>query len=115
MKEVDVMGQAYVVDTAVMTCSLGTAPADLTVLPSRTVMLRGKHRANIGDCVPFVNVPTFGSCMVTVPPKVCVPACSIWMGGKADVLVQGMPALLDDSFATCPAGGGVITIADCGQ
>jgi hypothetical protein len=39
----------------------------------------------------------------------------MWTGGKVDVLIQNLPALLDDSFALCSAGGGMITISDSGQ
>ncbi len=37
------------------------------------------------------------------------------MGGKTDVLIGEMPALLSSSMALCPAGGGVITITKDGQ
>ena len=109
------MGTEYVVNGARLDCTMGLAPAKLIVLPSRNVILRGNRKANIGDCIPFVNIPSFGSCKVTVPPKPCTPACALWMGGKMDTLVQGMPALLSNSFTICPAGGGVITISDSGQ
>ena len=109
------MGDEYVVDGAGLACSLGTGPGSLTVPPSRNVILRGKKRANIGDCVPSANVSPFGSCLRTAPPSACTPACTVWEAGKDDVLIQGMPALLDSSFALCPLGGGVITIFDSGQ
>jgi hypothetical protein len=94
---------------------MGTVNGKLMVLPVHRIKLKGKNRANIGDCKPFVNVPSFGACKVTSPPKPCTPACVMWIGGKTDVLVQGLPALLDNAKAICPAGGGIISISDSGQ
>jgi hypothetical protein len=109
------MGTEYVVEGAALKCTMGISSSKLAVIPPHRVQLRGKNMANIGDCKPFVSVPPFGGCKVTSPPKPCTPACSMWLGGKADVHIQGMPALLDDSFTMCPAGGGMITISDSGQ
>jgi hypothetical protein len=105
----------YVVAGAALKCTMGVSSSQLAVMPTRRVILSGKKMANIGDCVPFVNVPPFGGCKVTSPPKPCTPACAMWIGGKVDVHIHGMPALLDNSFTVCPAGGGTITISDSGQ
>jgi hypothetical protein len=90
----------------------------------------GKFEANIGDCVPFVNVPHFGFCrsltnpatasataaaMGALTPAPCTPTCSIWLGGKIDVLLDGMPALLTGDKAVCPLGAGLITVETSGQ
>ena len=109
------MGLTYVVDGARLRCTLGSGPASLRVLPSRTIILRGSFRANIGDSKPMVNIPTFGSCHVTSPPKPCTPACAMWIGGKTDVLVEKLPALLSNATLVCAAGGGMIRIDDDGQ
>ena len=105
----------YVVMGARLECTLGVAPSSLVVLPQHRIVLRGKNRANIGDAKPFVNILPFGACKITSPPKPCTPACSMWMGGKTDVLLDGLPALLDCDKLFCAAGGGVITIKDNGQ
>ncbi len=78
-----------------------------------TGQTRGKDRANIGDCVPILNVGPFGVCKTTQMP--CVPACAIWLNGKTNVLVQGLPALLDKSMAICPVGAGVLKLKNDGQ
>ena len=39
----------------------------------------------------------------------------MWLNGKNDVLVNGMPALLDKSKAICPVGAGILKIEDDGQ
>ena len=109
------MAKEYVVDGATLKCSMGTGTSNLMVSASRNVLLRGKREANIGDCKPFTNIPSFDACNITSPPKACAPACAMWAGGKGDVLIQGSPALLNDSFVLCASGGGIITISDSGQ
>ena len=109
------MSQEYVVEGATLECSLGVASSRLVVAPPHGIELRGKKRANIGDSKPFVNVPPFGACKITSPPKPCTPACAMWISGKADVLLQGLPALLNTDKLVCMAGGGLIKISDSGQ
>ena len=109
------MGKEYVVESATLECSLGVAPGKLMVVPPHRVQLRGKNRANIGDFKPFVNITGFGACKITSPPKPCTPACAMWIGGKVDILIQGLPALKDDSYTICSAGGGMVTVSDSGQ
>ena len=110
------MAKEYVVDGAQLECTLGVAPSKLVVLPkAHRIKLKGKSRANISDAVPFVNILPFGACKITSPPKPCTPACALWIGGKTDVLLSNMPALLNDDFIVCAAGGGKISIKKSGQ
>jgi len=106
---------SYVVDGAILSCTMSAAPGSLKVLPMRTVKLGGSPRANIGDTKPMVNIPSFGTCLIPGAPKPCTPACVMWLGGKIDVLVENLPALLSDSTLICTAGGGVIKINFDGQ
>ncbi len=108
-----IMSQSYVVNGAKVSCTMGTVDVPLRTTPGRRVQLRGKDRANIGGCVPILNVGPFGVCKTTQMP--CVPACAIWLNGKTNVLVQGLPALLDKSMAICPVGAGVLKLKDDGQ
>jgi len=48
-------------------------------------------------------------------PMPCVPACAMWLGGKTDVLVGGMPALMTGDKAVCPLGAGMIEVKQSGQ
>ena len=107
------MGQTYVVNGAKLKCTMGTVDAPLRTTPGRRVKLRGKDRANIGDCKPIINIGPFGVCKVTHIP--CVPVCIPWLIGKMNVLVQGLPALVNNSMTICPVGGGVIKIKNDGQ
>ena len=109
------MATSYVVDGAKISCTMGVAKSTLKILPTRSVVLRDSKRANIGDSKPFVNILPFGACKITSPPKPCTPACAMWFGGKIDVHVENLPALLSDSKLICTAGGGLITIDDDGQ
>ena len=97
------MGQSYVVNGAKVSCTMGTVDVPLRTTPGRRVKLKGKDRANIMDCIPYVNVGPFGVCKTTHLP--CTPACA----------VGGMPALLNKSMAVCPVGAGMLKIKDDGQ
>ena len=118
------MGREFVVMGARLECNHGTTPSNLVVLPTRTVMLTGKFKANIGDCKPLINVLPFGLCKSPANPAVaaamgtpqpCAPACSTWLVGHTTVWVQGEPALLTDDKAICPLGAGMITVKTSGQ
>lgn len=111
--EENYMSQSYVVNGATISCTMGTVDMPLKTTPGRRVKLRGKDRANILDCKPLINVGPFGICKVTHMP--CVPACMVWLNGKANVLVQGIPALLDNAISVCPAGAGILKIKKDGQ
>lgn len=125
------MADAYVCSGAMMQCTMGTAPAKLTVLPTRTVYLAGQPQANISDHVSMVNLAPFGLCrsmafpataaataaaLGTLTPMPCMhntPAP--WIGGKMDYLIQGQPALLQNSCKCQCMWGGTISFMDNGQ
>lgn len=113
-----------------MRCTMGSAVATLTVLPSRTVYLCGKPMANISDNKSMVNLAPFGVCrslafpatasataaaLGTLTPMPCVhntPAP--WIPGKTDYIIKGQPALLKSCKCMC-MWGGTISIIDDGQ
>ena len=124
------MPREYVVDGATLVCNMSHTSSRLIVLPTRSILLRRKFKANIGDCIPMVNVMPFGLCRsLTNPavasataaangrltPRPCTPRCRIWIGGKTDVLIEGMPALLSGDKAVCPLGAGTIEVRQSGQ
>ena len=124
------MSDSYVCSTARIKCSFGDRIATLTVLPGRTIWLTGQPQANISDHTPLKNIAPFGRCHTTaypptgaataaahgkLTPMPCMPNTPFpWMGGKNDVLLKGMPALLKSSKCRCIYGG-TITIVDDGQ
>ena len=118
------MADSYVCSGAIMVCSCGTTPADLTVFPSRTIYLTGQPMANISDHIPNQNIHPFGLCTTCGNPVVsaahgtpqpCIPmTLKPWQGGKGDYLIKDQPALLKSSTCQCKWGG-VIRIIDDGQ
>ena len=115
MKRVVIISKEYVVEGATLECSMGAASSKLAIAAPHGVVLRKKNKANIGDSKPFANILPFGACNVTSPPKPCTPACAMWVGGKADLILQGLPSLLNTDKLVCTAGGGLIKISDSGQ
>jgi hypothetical protein len=124
------MAKEYVVMGAKLECNFGSAPSNLVVLPVHRELLTSKLKANIGDAKPFVNVLPFGMCKSmanpavasatasnrgTLTPMPCTPACSIWIGGKTNLLLDGMPMLMVGDIAVCPLGAGKIEVKDSGQ
>lgn len=124
------MGDTYVVNGALMTCTFGLAPTSLIVLPARTKQLNHMPRANIMDFAPMVNIMPFGMCntlsnpvvaaataakLGVFTPAACIPAVTApWMPGNPQCMVQGMPALTRNSQCIC-MWGGVIRFTTDGQ
>lgn len=123
------MGQE-VCNGAMMMCSFGVAPSNLTVMPKNRVMAGGQPAANIMDNIPMMNVMPFGMCITPTNPQVaaataaalgvltpqpCIPVTTApWTPGSATVMIGGMPALNNSSTLMC-MWGGVITISMPGQ
>jgi hypothetical protein len=107
---------------------MGTAPAKLTVLPTRTVYLAGQPQANISDNKSMVNLAPFGLCRsLAFPPTAAATAAALgtltpmpcmhntpapWFVGKMDYLVKGQPALLKSCKCQCMWGGTISLITD---
>lgn len=124
------MADSYVCSGAMMKCTMGTAPAKLTVLPTRTVYLAGQPQANISDHVSMVNLAPFGLCrslafpataaataaaLGTLTPMPCMHNTPTpWIGGKMDDLIKGQPALLKSCKCQC-MWGGTISLTFDGQ
>lgn len=120
-------GQTFVHTGAKLACSFAIpmGPASLIADPLRSIMEGGPQMANISDFKPLTNIPCMGQCSTISNPAVaaataaklgvltpvpCVPVIPApWKPGKANVLVNGMPALLNTDTLQC-AWGGVITI-----
>lgn len=112
---------------SMLQCSMGVAPASLVVVVP-TVTAATPPGANIMDCAPMVNIPTFGMCRSPANPTVaaataaalgvltpmpCVPVTTPWTPGVATVLLRGMPALDASSKCMCAYGGQIsITTPD---
>jgi Domain of unknown function (DUF4280) len=114
---------------AEMMCPFGVAPSTLIVIPEGALVEATTPAATIMDFVPFENIPPFGMCDSLLNPEVaaataaalgaltpmpCVPVTTPWVPGAPTVLINGMPALTDDSTCMC-AWGGEITVTFPGQ
>ena len=124
------MADSYVVSTAILKCSMGSAPSNLTVLPARTVFMAGMPMGNISDHKPLVNIAPFGLCRSLANPVVaaataanhghlrpmpCIPNTQTpWFPGKIDTFIKGQPALLKTCKCAC-VWAGMISITDDGQ
>ena len=111
-----------VTGTAVVSCTLGTAPGVLSVPPGN-VLCEGKPVATIQAIAPQANVPPFGMCnspnnpmvaqataaaMGVLTPMPCMPVIPApWAPGSPTVLVSGLPALTQSSKCVCTWGGSI--------
>ena len=120
----------YVVAGAKLQCSCGTAPCSLIVPPGK-VMIENKPMANMMHFQPMTNITPFGMCTTTANPVVasataappsgvlkpqpCIPQIvSPWVKPKPNVLVQGQPAITENSRLTC-MWSGQVSVQDPGQ
>lgn len=119
-----------VTNGALITCSFGTAPAALQVLPVNRVLAGGAPAATIADNVPVLNVPPFGMCSSAANPAVasataaalgvltpmpCVPATPApWIPGAPTVVESEIP-MLDNNCSLHCLWGGVIQVSFPGQ
>lgn len=119
-----------VVNGAMCTCSFGTAPSSLMVLPVNMVNGVNMPAATIMDNKPMVNIMPFMMCtslsnptvasatsaaMGVLTPMPCIPVTAApWSPGASKTMIKNMPAL--HSGCTCNCNwGGVITITNPGQ
>lgn len=123
------MGQ-LVCNGASLSCSFGTAPGSLIVLPVAQTTTSSQPAASIMDHAPMVNVMPFAMCTSMANPMVaaataaalgvltpmpCIPVTSApWSPGSSTVTVGGNPALNDSSQCICNWGG-TITVSSAGQ
>ena len=109
-----------VVNGAQLSCSFGTTPSSLTVLPVGRPICNNQPAANIMDYIPMTNIMPFGMCMSPANPQVaaataaalgvltpqpCIPATTApWTPGSL-TLVASEPALNDVSLCMCQWAG----------
>jgi hypothetical protein len=115
---------------AVLSCSFGTLPTSMIVLPETPVLEDELPAATIMDFIPLENIPSFGLCSSLANPEVaaataaaggvltpmpCIPVTnSPWFPGAPTVLLEGLPALCTGSMCMCDWLG-EITIDEPGQ
>jgi len=118
-----------VVNGAQCTCSMGTAPSSLVVIPESMAMGENNPIATIMDNKPMVNILPFAMCMSLSNPQVsaatsaaagvltpmpCTPVTpSPWTPGCSTVMIGNKPALNNSSTVMCNWAG-VISITNPG-
>lgn len=126
----------HVCKGAQLTCSFGSKPSELKVLPKNKMETSSQPAANIMDNIPMVNIQPFGPCksmanptvasatasataaaqgVFTLTPMPCVPVFPApWVPGAPTVMLANMPVLNNTSKLMC-AYAGVVTIVAPGQ
>ncbi len=120
----------HVCNGAVLMCSFGLAPGELTVLPINRVTTSSQPAATIMDYEPLVNIGTFTMCaspanpevaaataaaMGVLMPQPCIPVTvAPWTPGVPTVLLGGLPALDNTCQCMC-LWGGLIEVTEPGQ
>ena len=114
-----VMGKLVVMG-AMCSCTQGTAPGSLMVLPANMVDGCKVPAANIMDNIPMTNIMPFGTCNILTSaasgvPTPCVPATAApWSPGASKTMIANQPALTDSSTCMC-MWAGTISITNPGQ
>ena len=120
----------HVCNGALLQCSFGAAPGNLTVLPVNRVMTSSQPAATIMDYQPMVNIASFGMCMSIANPMVvaatsaalgvftpqpCIPmTVSPWVPGAPTVLLGNQPSLDNTCTLNC-LWAGIIQVTVPGQ
>ncbi len=115
---------------AVLSCTFGDAPSELTILPTNKVNTSDMPAATIMDYVPLENIMSFGMCSSLTNPEVetattaaqgvltpmpCVPATTTpWESEIEDVSINNITVI--DASSTCECmWEGEISITSPGQ
>jgi len=107
------MGVEYVVRGGLMHCSLGTHDRKINLPVSHGSYVKGDPVMNKKDTATGANIPFFGICIKT--GEICLPSVTgDWQNPKEDTLVEGQPAITEESIACC-CEGGIITFVTSGQ
>ncbi|MAN28786.1 MULTISPECIES: DUF4280 domain-containing protein [Mesonia] len=115
---------------AQLSCSFGTAPAQLMVLPLNRVLTSHMPAANIMDHIPLVNILPFAMCTSIANPTVaaattaafgvltpmpCIPVVPApWTPGNPTLMIGNQPCISNSSTCMC-AWGGMISVMNAGQ
>ena len=93
------MGRKYVLDGAIVQCSMGMKPAKLMVITNQKVKIQGKFKATDTDLL----VPeTFFQCKLKPTPSgsflPCIPMLQKWQNTSKKTSLRGIQKFLfDDS------------------
>lgn len=108
-----------VVDGAKLSCSFGTTPSSLNVIPN-SMKVEGKCAATQTDYMPNMNIRPFGMCTCPANPAVvaaqgvpqpCMPpSFTPWMSVSSSLKVDGRAVVTKNSKTSCIYGGQISII-----
>ncbi|SDE50190.1 protein of unknown function [Pricia antarctica] len=102
----------YVVEGAILECTLGTTPGEMIVTSQQKVKIGGKLKATCEDKIP--KPPFFGSCTCSSPNPPCSPVFKEWQQTSKGSTMGDKTFLMANSKVPCEKGG-LVTIKDVGQ
>lgn len=122
---------ALVVKGAVLLCTFGSAPGNLTNTSQVSCLADNKPVAGIQDMGANVHITPFGMCSSLANPQVaaataaalgvltpqpCLPvAAGTWLPVNPALIVGGVPCLCSDSQFICANGMGAVSVKSPGQ
>ena len=92
----------YVIDGAMVQCSMGSSPGKIKVTSQQKIFIMGKLKATDQD---RILMPTCGSCNISSPPPPCVPQLQPWKNTGRKVTMGTKKFIMNDSFTMCSKGG----------
>ncbi len=119
----------HVCNGALLMCSFGAAPGNLTILPINRKTTSDQPSATIMDNIPLANIASFAMCMSPANPAVaaapaamgvltpmsCIPMTTApWAPGSPNVTLSDIPVIDQADTLMCDWGG-VITVVEAGQ
>jgi len=102
-----------IVQGAQMSCTLGSATAQILVTSQLFVQIENKLVATEEDKLSVINIPPFGTCKRGIFPPPCIPALQNWQNTTLKDNINGYKKLTKESFSICSQGG-CVTFMDTG-
>ena len=102
----------YVVEGAMLECTLGTVPGEMVVTSQQKVKIKNKLKVTSEDKMP--KPPFFGSCTCSSPNPPCSPVFQEWKMTSDKARMGNKQFVIADSKIQCGKGG-TVTIKDTGQ
>lgn len=106
----------YILKDASMMCVVGTASGTLKLTADHGVFVEGVAMANANDHLPNTNIGPFGTCAIKTAassgvPQPCMPITPLaWLNTNMDFMIQGAPALTNQSMLPCMCGGIILFV-----
>lgn len=111
------MGQIYITRLMMAKCCYGLEPMPLMIIKDHGVFYHNTQLPllNANDHIPNVNILSYSACLGKGQPGTHTPcnpdtAGQAWQKVNERYIIDGAPALMEESTLACKAGGGIIRI-----